>query len=170
MARVRRQLTLFLARAAAEEIERLRMTYNPEQSRLIPAHVTLCRDAEVEDLEQVRKNLGRLSWPVLCLEFGPPVRFEDGKGLWLAGVGSLEDFWGLREAVLKGIVDAPARPHPHITLMHPRNSTCTDAIFEVVSGLPLPRRFWFKTVAYIEQVGDAAWRIVEEYPLVSDDG
>ena len=53
---VRRQLTLFLTEQN-QIIEEIRATYNPKQFELIKAHVTLCREDEIEDnLEEIIRN------------------------------------------------------------------------------------------------------------------
>lgn len=52
-----RQLTLFVAQAAAVTIESIRAAYNPKQTELIKCHVTLCREDEIQDLEKVVNNL-----------------------------------------------------------------------------------------------------------------
>ena len=55
----RRQASLFLSDQF--QIESLRLRYNPIQARLIPAHVTLCREDEVTDWDLVRARLARVS-------------------------------------------------------------------------------------------------------------
>jgi len=46
----RKQLTLFLPDTAAA-IEKIRAEFNPEQLKLISAHVTMCREEEIDPLE-----------------------------------------------------------------------------------------------------------------------
>ena len=47
------QLTLFVDPKEAVTIERVRQEFNPGQFKLIKAHVTLCREDEIQDLEKV---------------------------------------------------------------------------------------------------------------------
>ena len=54
---VRRQLTLFLAGEMAAAVEAVRRVVDPEQYRLIPAHVTLCREEENASMT-VRPDVG----------------------------------------------------------------------------------------------------------------
>ena len=56
MGQVRRQLTLFVP-LGDEIIEKIRAEFNPEQYRLISAHVTLCKDDQIEDFEKVIENV-----------------------------------------------------------------------------------------------------------------
>jgi hypothetical protein len=53
---IRRQLTLFVEQKDAEIIERVRQEFNPIQFNLIKSHVTLCREDEIQNLEQVISN------------------------------------------------------------------------------------------------------------------
>ena len=50
---IRRQLTLFVEQKDAETIEKVRQEFNPKQFELIKSHVTLCREDEIQNLEQV---------------------------------------------------------------------------------------------------------------------
>ena len=53
---IRRQLTLFVGEKDAITIEQIRQKFNPLQFKLIKSHVTLCREDEIENLEQVIEN------------------------------------------------------------------------------------------------------------------
>ena len=53
MPEIRRQATLFLRHR--ESVESIRRQFNPAQAELISAHVTLCREDEVEDADERRK-------------------------------------------------------------------------------------------------------------------
>lgn len=63
------------------------------------------------------------------------------------------------------IIAEPRAQEPHITLMHPRNSTCTDAIFDEVVKMDLPSKFTFNKISLIEQENGGPWRILDEYDL-----
>ena len=54
---MRRQLTLFVDPKDAINIEQVRNEFNPRQFEIIKAHVTLCREDEIQDLERVMTNL-----------------------------------------------------------------------------------------------------------------
>ena len=147
-------------------IEKIRAAFNPEQFNLIPAHITLCREDEIEPLEKVLKNLGSIILPgPLRIEFGPVERFEDGKGVLLPGLIGNPGFDDLRKAVLTGIIDIPRNHRPHITLMHPRNSCCTDEIFRQIRVVALPIVLNFDTVSLIEQEQWGPWKVVEHFPI-----
>ncbi|MET0394876.1 MAG: 2'-5' RNA ligase family protein [Chitinophagaceae bacterium] len=160
---IRRQLTLFVSEADAIAIETIRHRYNPEQSRLISSHVTLCREDEIANLEKVVENLRGLRRAALCVSFGPAKRVDNGKGVLIPGHGANADFHQLRQEVLKGVQDVPVRPEPHITLMHPGNSACTDVIFEEIAAVDLPARLNFHAISLIEQVNGGAWKTLERF-------
>jgi 2'-5' RNA ligase len=161
----RTQLTLFVPAAAAFEIERVRAAFNPVQHRLIRSHMTLARDEEVADRVRVLAALAGLRRPPVTLRFDPPVRFSDGAGALLPGTDDRGDFAALRRAVLANGASEP-RPHPpHITIMHPRNSTCTDALFAELVGFAWPARVAFDHVALIEQVDGEPWQTLVETAL-----
>lgn len=163
--KIRRQLTLFLETKDAEIIEKIRKTYNPAQYGLIKAHVTLCREDEIENLEKVKSNLIALDNQAIELEFGKIERFENGKGIFLYAKVKHEAFDNLRKQILNDIIVEPRTQEPHITLMHPRNSTCTDEIFDEMVKMDLPSKFTFHKISLIEQEAGGPWRILEEYEL-----
>lgn len=165
MPQTRRQLTLFISEPNGA-VEKIRAAFNPVQFKLIPAHITLRREDEIEPLEPVIGNLRftRLSEP-LRIEFGPVERFGDGKGVLLPGKAENPGFDELRKALLNGIIAFPRKHHPHITLMHPRNSTCTDEIFEGIKGYNLPAVLSFDTICLIEQEEGGPWRVLEKFAI-----
>ncbi len=81
----RMQLTLFVKDVQAKAIEATRRQYNPEQYALIKAHVTLCREDELQEIDQVIKNLENLKQGPITIFFDPVVRFAAGKGVLLPG-------------------------------------------------------------------------------------
>jgi 2'-5' RNA ligase len=160
---IRRQLTLFVNQKEAETIEQIRQRFNPRQFELIKAHVTLCREDEIHDIDRVVANLSRLTQANIVIEFGKVARFDNGKGLLLpATIGNFE-FQELRKAILIGLIDNPRKQEPHITLMHPRNSTCTDNIFLEIERQSLPTRLEFGTISLIEQENGGKWRVLQEF-------
>ena len=162
---IRRQLTLFVDPKDAETIERIRQAFNPIQFDLIKSHVTLCREDEIENLEQVMVNLHSLTQKEIVIHFGKATRFDNGKGLLLPATTDNLDFQNVRTQILVGLNNNPRKHEAHITLMHPRNSTCTDAIFQQVERLSLPRQLRFKTISLIEQESGGQWRILQEFDL-----
>jgi hypothetical protein len=160
----RQQLTLFVDTHLSETIEGIRRVYNPLQYALIKSHITLCREDEIVPIEKVILNLNNLDQDHLSMAFGPVLRFADGKGVLMPAIGGQDAFQQLRATILQGIVAAPRVQEPHITLMHPRNSTCTDAVFEEIRQIALPTVLTFKKISLIEQDGmEAPWRILETF-------
>jgi len=164
---IRRQLTLFVEPTDAEIIEQVRHTFNPAQFELIKAHVTLCREDEIQLLDQVIANILLLAQPEIIIEFKKVERFDHGKGLFLPAKTGNSAFDELRRQVLAGLTDKPIVQIPHITLMHPRNSTCTDDIFRQVEKMILPAKLKFKTISLIEQQDGRQWKIVSSFDLAN---
>jgi 2'-5' RNA ligase len=165
MNKKRIQLTLFLDESKSEAIEKIRKEFNPEQYALIKSHLTLCREDELEPIEKVIKNLEKLNYKYITLEFGAAVRFSDEKGVLIPAMGDNDQFQKLRELILQGVIIDPGNPEPHITLMHPRNSTCTDRIFEQIEKTELPNKLEFRTISLIEQDEKNKWKILKEFEL-----
>ena len=101
----------------------------------------------------------------ITIEFGKPTRFDNGRGLLLPAAIDNTEFYGLRRKVLAGLTDNPKKQEPHITLMHPGNSTCTDNIFELIQEIKLPTKLEFKKVCLIEQSNGEEWIILQEFEL-----
>ncbi|HUM51653.1 MAG TPA: hypothetical protein PK431_07535 [Chitinophagales bacterium] len=160
---IRRQLTLFVEQTAAEQIELIRQEFNPRQFELIKAHVTLCREDEIINLEKVKSNLLLLTTSEINIEFGKIKRSDNGNGLFLPATNDNVEFDNLRKQVLSGLTDHPRKQKAHITLMHPRNSTCTDNIFKQVEKIKLPTKINFRKISIIEQKDGGQWRILEEF-------
>jgi len=165
MAEIRTQLTLFLDERDSAGIEKLREELNPAQSRLIKAHVTLCREHELTDLDRVRHNLRTRELCSIALDLGRPERFSQGKGVRLPAVGDTRAFHDLRRAVLFSALPQLGTLEPHLTLMHPRSSTCTDALFEAIENTALPHRLTFRRISLIEQIDGSPWEILDAFQL-----
>ncbi|MFN8266154.1 MAG: 2'-5' RNA ligase family protein [Chitinophagaceae bacterium] len=161
----RRQLTLFIPEPHNKMIEQVRMNFNPIQYSLIKSHVTLCRDDELELLDQVLNNLLHLKQPAITIQFNPVRRSANGKGALLPAADEQDSFHQLRKSVLAGINDLPILPQPHITLMHPRNSTCTDELFEQIQKYEFPSQITFTEIAFIEKVNDGIWTTLQTFQL-----
>lgn len=160
---IRRQLTLFVEQKDAETIEQIRQQFNPKQFELIKSHVTLCREDEIQNLDQVISNLLSLTQTEIIIEFGKATRFDNGKGLFLPATTNNDDFQKLRRQVLVGLSDNLKKQEPHITLMHPRNSTCTDNIFKQIEIVSLPTKLLFNKISLIEQKDGGHWKILQDF-------
>lgn len=162
----RRQLTLFVDTEASKEIEFIREKFNSEQFNLIKSHVTLCREDEIEQLDLILANLKQLDFNSFSIEFDIPIRFNERKGVYLPTKNFPEQFHKLRKKILSGIIENPRIPEAHITLMHPRNSTCNDAIFEEIKNIPFPTKLMFSRISLIEQEIGEEWKIIKEFDLI----
>jgi len=162
MVEKRIQLTLFVDEGERAGIEMVRRKYNPVQHGLIGAHVTLCREDELKDLERIMKNLRELRLEPVVIGFDKVVRFSEGKGVLLPAADD-RMFQQLRQRVLRGVIDVPRRHEPHITLMHPRNSECSDQMFSEILGMQLPQNLVFRDVSLIEQESGGPWKVLERF-------
>ena len=162
----RRQLSMYVPAPDGVQLELVRRALDPVQAALIPAHVTLCRDDEMDRLSAVDIEAGLESSGSipLTLSFGPPVTFE-GHGVLLPCVAGEDDFHRLRAHVLgtAGI----RRLIPHITLAHPRNPPAASGRLAGAMGLPASLSYTFSIVGLIEQVGASPWRLLREFGLAS---
>ena len=165
MSHQRRQLTLFVDEKQSAAIESIRQKLNPLQYGLIKAHVTLCREDEIEPIENVLHNLTNQILPKIVICFGGVIRFSDGNGVLLPANDNLHSYRTLRSKILRGIIETPRNNEPHITLMHPRNSTCTDDIFQQISKVILPAVITFEKISLIEQIDQGPWKIIQEFDL-----
>ena len=161
----RKQLTLFLPEAYSAVIEKIRQQHNPVQYALIKAHLTLCREDEIENLSQVLHGLSQLREPSFTMQFEGPTRFENGKGVWMRAKDT-SAFNGLRKKVLQSIIAEPREQVPHITLLHPRNASCTDELYYQICKETFPTAIQFDQISLIEQVGGGKWEILQNFPLV----
>ena len=161
---IRHQLTLFVDKNEAGGIENIRKKFNPEQYRLIDSHVTLCRENEIENISIVLDNLQHIDSTKIAIQFGEPLRFNNGKGVLLPALVN-EQFQTLRSKILAGLELTVTLHEPHITLMHPRNSECTDEIFKTIQESQLPKFLTFDKISLIEQVNCGQWQILGTYEL-----
>jgi 2'-5' RNA ligase len=161
---IRRQLTLFLSQDNAEIIEKVRQKFNPKQFELIKAHITLCREDELENIDQILQNLIALNEQKITIQFEKLTRFDDGKGVYLLSEDT-ENFNKLRQKILTNVINEPKKQIPHITLMHPRNATCNDEIFEQISKQKFPLNFTFNEISLIEQKNEGKWEILKSFVL-----
>jgi 2'-5' RNA ligase len=149
----RRQASLFLPDQF--QIESVRFRHNPAQARLIPAHVTLCREDEVADWDAFRARLASLCPFEITLGFGVPVRENDF--VYLPVCEGQDSFQEFRCAILAK--DA-RKQTPHVTIIHPRNGSCTDQIFADISATISSFQYTFREVMLIEQEDDGVWSLI----------
>jgi hypothetical protein len=161
---VRRQLTLFLAGEMAAAVEAVRRVVDPVQYRLIPAHVTLCREEEVAALPEGEIEARLAAGPArrITLEFGSPEHFLD-HGIRLKCVAGGTEYQALRELVL-GSTEI-ARPRPHVTLAHPRNPRAPGNSLAACADLPRRWPTRFSWLHLIEQEGAQPWRRLAMFDL-----
>ncbi len=164
---VRRQLTLFVPEDAAPSIERLRQQADPVQFALIAAHVTLCREDEIADLELsvLRERLA--SAAPLTLTFGHARRFA-AHGILLPCIDGAADFQRLRVQALGAT--AIREPEAHLTVAHPRNPRAPGNQDALLSALPAPLTLVFREVALIEQRDARPWIKLETMRLAPPRG
>lgn len=160
----RRQLSLYASVASSTAIEAVRAVVDPVQHRLIPAHVTLCREDELQDLHSVEDRLSNISFAPITLTFGRAEAFFD-HGILLPCVSGEPAFRALRQTVL-GRSDIKYQP-PHMTLAHPRNPRAPgNSLPGAVRLLPVSITLEFATIHLIEQQQAAQpWRLLATYPL-----
>ena len=161
----RQQLTLFVNKQDASAIESIREQYNSKQCGLIDCHVTLCREDELTDIDKILDNLQYPQFPAITIQFGPVTRFDNGKGVLIPAAGNNEAFHQLRNSLLTTAKTTIRHHEPHITLMHPRNSTCTDGIFKVIQSAKLPAYLTFNRISLIQQIDGGKWEILKTFPL-----
>ncbi len=168
MDKIRRQLTLFVNEPNGD-IEKIRAEFNPKQYHLIPAHVTLCREDEIEPIEKVIERIKSivLENPIR-IEFGNMERFANGRGVYISSFGDNKEFMELRKLVL-GQTELKKEQIPHITLMHPRNSTCTNEIFEKIQNYNIPTELEFRKISLIEQKNSEKWKVLLEFEIVKNN-
>jgi 2'-5' RNA ligase len=160
---MRTQLSLYVPAPEAESLATVRRIVDPVQSRLIPPHVTLCRDEDLVGIapDDVRARLATGVGP-LTLAFGAAERFG-GHGLLLPCVAGQAAFRALRALVLGNA--APRDHTPHLTLAHPRNPSAPGNDAAVARALPVPLTITFTRVHWIEQESGAPWRVRHTFGL-----
>ena len=81
MNQIRKQLTLFIEESN-EKIEKIRAEFNPKQHNLISAHITLCREDEIESIDKIIQRIKSITLKKpIRIGFKSVERFSDGKGI-----------------------------------------------------------------------------------------
>lgn len=157
--RMRRQLTLNVAPDQRAAVDRVRQRLDPKQYAIVPAHVTLCRDEELEPWPAIDRRLERLAPFSIRMQFGEPRRLADGCIL-LRPTHGMEPYQELRESIL----GASARHHgAHLTLLHPRNASAVECDLGRLTRELAGTEVTFRTVSLIEQQRDEPWRVLRNY-------
>lgn len=163
-AAIRVQLSLFVPSSVGAQLEPFRWVLDPVQAKLIPAHVTLCREDEFAglSLEALQARLDAAEAAVIELRFGPAEVFA-GHGVLLPCVAGSQAFQDLRRRVLGS--EAVREHAPHLTLAHPRNPRAVGNTAAALAELPADLNIEFSVVSRIEQANGSKWRILQRYPL-----
>jgi len=166
MRKSRKQLTLFINKPNGN-IEKIRAECNSEQHSLISAHVTLCREGEIEKIDKVIDRIKSINLKKpIRIEFKKVERFAEGKGVLIPATDKNDEFRELRKSVL-GQTKLTKEQYPHITLMHPRPSVCTNEIFNKIEKQDLPTELLFEKISLIEQINGGKWNVVKEFNIVN---
>ncbi len=162
--RLRRQLTLFVSDPARATLEAIRARLDPVQHRLIPAHVTLCREDELAaySVDELGARCREVRPAPITLTFGAPEPF-DGHGVLLPCIAGQPEFQRLRVALLG--TDQIRAHRPHITLAHPRNPRAPENLPATWASLNTPITMTLTRLALIEQHGASAWETLFEIVL-----
>lgn len=161
---IRRQLSLFVPQPVQADLEAVRIVIDPVQAQLIRAHVTLCREDELESVQQValRARLIDPQSQSITLQFGQAEAFSS-HGILLPCVGGEADFHALR---LHLLCTKDIRRHaPHITLAHPRNPKAPGNSLADVRARLNTFFVTFASATLIQQVGNARWEELQEFAL-----
>ncbi|MBK9735898.1 MAG: 2'-5' RNA ligase family protein [Saprospiraceae bacterium] len=146
-------------------IEEIRKKYNTEQFRCIQSHITLCRESELQNIDKLIQHLKISDLKTITVELGQAVRFADGKGVFIPGKGKNEAFRDLRKFILADNFNETLEFQPHITLIHPRNGTCTDRIFDFIRQYNFPSSLSFDNISLIEEQQDGLWQVLDVIEL-----
>ena len=146
-------------------IETIRRKFNPIQFKLIKSHITLCREDEIEDLSRIQNNLENIDMHDFELQTKGLKRFSEERGVLISVTDEERKLLKLRELVLQNESSVPREYKAHITLMHPRNSTCDDEVFKEIQKIELPQKLSVETISLIEQEIGKEWKTLKEYKL-----
>ncbi len=163
---MRIQLSMYASSGVSTQLEDLRLLLDPVQCKLIPAHVTLCREEELTApvLHDLRERLAHANMAQLTLVFGPAQPFGE-HGIMLPCIAGEPQFQALREHVLGRRPDW--HQTPHLTLAHPRNPKAPGNNIAHTALLPREIRIHFKDIRLIEQRDAGPWRVMETFTLAA---
>jgi hypothetical protein len=156
---IRRQLSLFLPEPERSAVDEVRRKYDRNQFDIIPAHVTLCGDDEIEPWSVVADALSSLNRIDIALPLGAVTRLPDGCVL-VPVAGSTSSYDQVRQQIL---CERYKPRTPHITLLHPRNSAGKAHLFSAMKEEVLPAFVRLNEIVLIEQIDGGVWNVVERY-------
>jgi 2'-5' RNA ligase superfamily len=162
MQKIRQQLSLYVPIDDAVIIEEVRKIVDPIQHQLIPAHITLCREDELEEFAKIKARLSNIPLQSLTLRLGQPEVFSS-HGWLMNCIEGEDEFRALREYVLDG--KNIRNQSPHLTIAHPRNPKAVGNSLHNISALPGNLTITFSTIYLIEQAGNEPWQVLEKYSL-----
>lgn len=160
MQNIRRQLTLFVPSKSASRLEAARQLLDPIQFKLIRVHVTLCREDEIEDMNDKQLQARASTAAAIRLEFGRPERFS-GHGVQLRCVAGQARFHELRCQLLGSPSTRPQQAH--ITLAHPRNPQAPGNTLENMAAVEGCFSISFAMASIIRQMGDGPWVVEQSF-------
>ncbi len=142
---------------------------DPVQHRLIPAHVTLCRDDELAGIStaELSARVATMGQPPLTLQFGPGESFDE-HGVLLPCIAGQEAYHRLRVALLRS--EGIQHSRAHITIAHPRNPRAPWNLPSTYEALAAPLSITFTKVSLIEQEAGEPWQILDAGNLVLGAG
>ncbi|WP_196138709.1 2'-5' RNA ligase family protein [Aliikangiella sp. G2MR2-5] len=158
----RKQLSMYASGDYIGKIETVRKLVDPIQFRLIPAHITLCREDELKDLNHINKRLSQINFPTLKIRFAKAKRFGS-HGLMMECIEGERDFLQIREFILEST--QIRRQIPHVTLAHPRNNKASSNSLTNTFILPENLELEFPTIHLIEQINSEPWHVLSTYDL-----
>ena len=150
------QLSIFLTQVEVKNIEGIRSKYNPIQHDLIPAHITLARETEFLPDQQFLRKFKEVEFPRFQVGLGKAERFSEGKGVFIPIRDPEHKLTKLRALLRIQSTDFS----PHITIMHPRNATCTDEIFEDILKVKIPGHVQISNIKLIRQQSGERWEVM----------
>jgi 2'-5' RNA ligase len=159
---------MYVPEPEASELEGVRRLLDPVQSSLTPAHVTLCREDELAEVntDSLASRLIDAKAKHVTLRFGRPEIVHE-HGILLPCIAGREAFHALREHVLGS--RAIRHQAPHITLAHPRNPKSSKNSLANANRLPEAIAIRFAHIVLIEQTGATPWRVLQTYEIQGDD-
>lgn len=128
--------------------EPMRRLFDSAQLSLIPAHVTLCRESELNAVssEALASLLGSPAAKPITLRFGRPEPSSEN-GVLLPCVAGTGEFHPLRHWVLG--TNGCKHQEPHITLSHPRNPRAPGNNPSNSAALPIGLTITFTSVCLV---------------------
>jgi hypothetical protein len=159
---IRRQLSLFVPSPHLAVLDAIRRILDPVQHRLIPAHVTACRNDEIQGVRAGQLDHSLEASAPITLSFGRAVPF-DGHGILLPCIAGEEVFAAFRAQLLG--TSKIRRQAPHITIAHPRNPKAERNDLARALELPAKIGITFRELCLIEQSRGEEWRVLRRYPL-----